>query len=61
MSVRAGDLATSSLVSSTRLIELDAAVWSNNTVQVMARNISGATFDLAAAALSVGVTKWRAP
>lgn len=57
----AGDLATSSLVSSTRFIELDAAVWSNNTVRVMARNISGATFDLAAAALSVGVTKRRAP
>jgi hypothetical protein len=37
---RAGDLATTSLVSSTRFIELDAAVWSNNTVRVMARNIS---------------------
>jgi hypothetical protein len=61
MSVRAGDLATSSLVSSTRLIELDAAVWSNNTVRVIARNISGATLDLAAATLSVGVTKRRAP
>jgi len=32
---RAGDLATASLVSSTRFIELDAAVWSNNTVRVM--------------------------
>jgi hypothetical protein len=59
--VRAGDLATSSLVSSTRFIELDAAAWSNNTVRVMARNISGATLDLAAAALSVRVTKRRAP
>jgi hypothetical protein len=48
-------------VSSTRFIELDAAVWSNNTVRVMARNISAATFDLAAAMLSVGVTKRRAP
>jgi hypothetical protein len=57
----AGDPATSSLVSSTRFIELDAAVWSNNTVRVMERNISGATFDLAAATLSVGVTKRRAP
>ncbi|MGK7871150.1 hypothetical protein [Falsiroseomonas sp. E2-1-a20] len=28
---RAGDLPTASLVSSTRFIELDAAVWSNNT------------------------------
>lgn len=58
---RAGDLVTASLVSSTRFIELDAAVWSNNTVHVMARNISGATFDLAAATLSVGVTKRRVP
>jgi len=47
---RTGDLAEASLVSSTRFIEIDAAVWSNNTVRVMARNISGATFDLAAAA-----------
>jgi len=57
----AGDLASASLVSSTRFIELDAAVWSNNTVRVMTRNISGATFDLAAAALSVGVVKRRVP
>jgi hypothetical protein len=56
---RAGDLAQASLVSSTRFIELDAAVWSNNTVRVMARNISTATFDLAASTLSVGVTKRR--
>ncbi|MGK7865559.1 hypothetical protein [Falsiroseomonas sp. E2-1-a4] len=58
---RAGDLASASLVSSTRFIELDAAVWSNNTVRVMARNISAATFDLAAATLSVGVVKRRVP
>jgi len=47
--------------SSTQFIELDAAVWSNNTVRVMARNVSGATFDLAAATLSVDVTKRRVP
>ncbi|MBC7432365.1 MAG: hypothetical protein H7345_09895, partial [Rubritepida sp.] len=58
---RAGDLAQASLVSSTRFIELEAAVWSNNTVRVMARNISGATFDLAAVTLSVGVAKRRVP
>jgi len=58
---RAGDLATTSLVSSTRFIEIDAAVWSNNTVRVMARNISGATFDLAAATFSAAVTKRRVP
>ena len=54
-----GDLP--SLESSTPFIELDAAVWSNNTVRVMARNISAATFDLAAATLSVSVTKRRVP
>lgn len=58
---RAGDLAQASLVSSTRFIELDAAVWSNNTVRVMARNISAATFDLAAATLSIEVVKRRVP
>jgi len=52
-------LAQASLVSSMRFIELDAAVWSNNTVRVTARNISGATFDLAGATLSVGVAKPR--
>jgi len=57
---RAGELAQASLVSPTRLIELDAAVSSNNTVRVMARNISGATVDLAAAKLSVGVMRRRA-
>ncbi|GGJ43866.1 hypothetical protein [Neoroseomonas lacus] len=56
----AGDLAEASLVSSTRFTELDAAVWSNNTVRVMARNFSAATFDLAAATLSAGVAKRRA-
>ncbi len=58
---RAGDLASASLVSSTRFIELDAAVWSNDTVRVMPRNISGATLDLAAATLSVGLAKRRVP
>ena len=53
--------AAASLVSSTRVIELDAAVWSNNTVRVMARNISATTFDLAAATLSVQVVKRRVP
>jgi hypothetical protein len=51
---RAGDLAQASLVRSTRFIDLTAFAFTNNTVQVMARNISGATFDLAAATLSVG-------
>jgi hypothetical protein len=54
------DLAGAALASSTRFIELDAAAWTNNTVRVMARNISpGATFDLSPATLSVAVTKRR--
>ncbi|CAH0127443.1 hypothetical protein [Roseomonas sp. CECT 9278] len=58
---QAGALRQASLVSSTRFIELDAAVWSTNTVRVMARNISAATFDLATATLSVEVVKRRVP
>jgi hypothetical protein len=49
------------LASSTRFIELDAAAWTNDTARVMARNISGAAFDLGAATLSVAVTKRRIP
>jgi hypothetical protein len=58
---RQGDRAEASLASSTRFIELDAFVWSNNTVRVLARNASGAAFDLGAATLSVTVTKRRIP
>jgi hypothetical protein len=58
---RAGDLAHASPVFLTRFSEFDVTVWSNDTVQVMARNISAATFDLAATTLSVGVTKRRVP
>jgi hypothetical protein len=59
---RQGDLADAALASSTRFIELDATAWTTNPVRVMARNISpGATFDLAAATLSVAVTKRRNP
>ena len=58
---RQGDRAEASLASSTRFIELDAFAWSNNTVRVLARNISGAAFDLGAARLSVAVTKRRIP
>ena len=58
---RQGDRAQASLASSTRFIELDAFVWSNNTVRVMARNTSGGAFDLGAATLSVAVSKRRIP
>jgi hypothetical protein len=59
---RQGDRTEAALTSSTRLVEPDAAAWSNNTVRVVARNIlSSATFDLAPATLSVQVTKPRLP
>jgi hypothetical protein len=58
---RQGDRAETSLASSTRFIELDASAWSNNTVRVLARNVSGGAFDLGAATLSVAVTKRRVP
>lgn len=59
---RVGDLADAALASSTRFIELDATAWTTNTVRVLAGNISpGASFDLAAATLSVAVTKRRIP
>ena len=58
---RQGDRAEASLGSSTRFIELDEFVWSNNTVRVMARNVSGGAFDLGAATLSVTATKRRIP
>jgi hypothetical protein len=40
---------------------LDCHVWSNNSVRVTARNVSASTVDIAAAALSVQVTKRRVP
>ena len=45
----------------TRFVELDATAWSNNTVRVLARNVSGSAFDPGAAPLSVAVTKRRIP
>jgi hypothetical protein len=59
---RQGDRAEAALASSTRFVEFNAAAWSNNTVRVMARNISpSATFDLGPATLSVRITKPRVP
>ena len=58
---RVGDIAQAFLVPSTRFMELDAAVWSKNTVRVMASNTSAATFDLAAVTRSLAVTKRQVP
>jgi hypothetical protein len=56
-----GDLAQASLATSSRFFELDATVWSNNTVRVLACNVSNTTIDLGAATLSVQMTKRRVP
>lgn len=56
---RPGDIASASLATSSRFFELDAHVWSNNTVRVMARNISNTTIDLGPATLAVEVRKRR--
>jgi hypothetical protein len=58
---RVGDLAQTSLATSSRFFELDATAWSNNTVRVLARNVSNTPIDLAAATLSVQVAKRRIP
>jgi hypothetical protein len=58
---RPGDIVSASLATSSRFIELDAHVWSNNTVRVMARNISNTTIDLGPATLSVKADKRRVP
>lgn len=52
-----GDLAQAFLGSSPRFIDLTNYAWTNNKMWVMARNISGATFDLASTKLSVEVNK----
>jgi len=57
---RQGDLAQAALAASTRFVELDATAWSNNTVRVMARNISPtATFDVSTATLSEPASERR--
>lgn len=54
-----GDLASASLATSSRFFEPDPTAWSNNTVRVLARNVSNTTIDLTAVTLSVQVTKRR--
>ncbi len=56
---RAGGPVSASLVPSPRFIELSAAVWLNNTTWMMAWNIPGETFDMAAATRLVDATKRR--
>jgi hypothetical protein len=54
---RRGDFAAAALDTSSIASGLDCHVWSNTSVRVTARNVSASTVDLAAAPLSVRVTK----
>jgi hypothetical protein len=56
---RRGDFADASLDTSSIAFVLDCHVWFNNSVRVTAQNVSASTIDLAAAGLSVQVTKCR--
>jgi hypothetical protein len=58
---RRGHFADASLDTSSIAFVVDCHVWSNNSVRVTARNVSASTVDLVATALSVQVTKRRAP
>jgi hypothetical protein len=58
---RVGDLVQALLATTSRFFELDATAWSNNTIRVLARNVSNTTIDLGPATLSVQVTKRRVP
>jgi hypothetical protein len=58
---RQAEFADASLDTSSIAFVLDCHVWSNNSVRVMARNVSTSTVDLAAAVLSVQVAKRRIP
>jgi hypothetical protein len=56
-----GDYVAVSLATSSRFVQVAGHVWSNNTVRVVARNVSGFSVDLPAATLSVEVRKRGVP
>ncbi|GIX10741.1 glycosyl hydrolase family 28-related protein [Elioraea sp.] len=58
---RPGDLCSVSLATSSRFVQVAGHVWTNNTVRVVARNVSAFSVDLPAATLSVEVSKRRIP
>ena len=58
---RPGDLCSASLATSSRFVQVAGHVWSNNTVRVVARNVSGFSVDLPSATLAVEVRKRRVP
>jgi hypothetical protein len=58
---RPGDLCSASLATSSRFVQVAGHVWSNNTVRIVARNVSGFNVDLPSATLAVEVRKRRVP
>ena len=54
---RQGDLVDASISTSSRFVQVAGHVWTNNTVRVVARNVSGFSVDLPAATLAVEVRK----
>ncbi len=58
---RPGDLCNASLATSSRFVQVAAHVWSNDTVRVVARNISGFSADPPTATLSVEARKRGVP
>jgi hypothetical protein len=61
LGARRGDFAEASLDTSSIAFVLDCHLWSNSSVRVTARNVSASTADIAAAPLSVQLTKRRVP
>jgi hypothetical protein len=58
---RLGDHVAVSLATSSRFVQGTGQVWTNNTVRVVARNVSGFSVDLPAATASVEVRKRSPP
>jgi hypothetical protein len=58
---RPGDHCNASLATSSRFIQVAGHVWSNNTVRIVARNVSGFSVDLSPVTLSVEVRKRDVP
>ncbi|WP_135468558.1 glycosyl hydrolase family 28-related protein [Crenalkalicoccus roseus] len=54
---RPGDPCSAALATSSRFVQVAGHVWTNNTVRVVARNVSGFSVDLPSATLTVEVRK----
>ena len=58
---RQGDLVDASISTSSRFVQVAGHVWTNNTVRVIACNVSGFSIDPTVATLTVQVVKRRVP